>query len=217
MNEIMQISNRSKKEILDDMDFLEIDHIDTIDPAIHIKQNENPLDDMIEKLKANKCNVHICKYSDVGNKIDEIMSFYKAKKLIYPYNTKEFITQNMEKICFDKEIEQLKNEVFQSDCSLVKAKYGVSSHGVLCITSDMGARLLSLASPVCIVLLDENDITYSLTSCFDLLEKEYKHTKFPANIIYLSGPSCTADIELIPIFGVHGSQNVEVVLYKKDL
>lgn len=216
MNEIEQISNRSKKEILDDIELLNIDYISTTDPAIHIKQDENQLNDMLEKLKANKCNVYTCKYGDIGDKIDEIMDFYKAKKLIYPPNTKEFITQKMEKICFDKEIEQIKNEVFQSECSLIKAKYGISSHGVLCISSDMGARLLSLASPICIVLLDEKDITYSLTSCFDLLEKEYKHTKFPANIIYLSGPSCTADIELIPIFGVHGSQNVEVIVYKKD-
>lgn len=50
------------------------------------------------------------------------------------------------KICFDKEIENLRSEVFHSDFSIIHARAGVSSHGVALIpSSKTQPRMLSLA------------------------------------------------------------------------
>ena len=37
--------------------------------------------------------------------------------------------------------------------------------------------------------------------------------KLPSNILFIAGPSRTADIELITVFGVHGSQKAHLILY----
>ena len=79
------------------------------------------------------------------------------------------------KICFDKEIENLRSEVFHSDFSIIHARAGVSSHGVALIpSSKTQPRMLSLAPKLCIVLLKKENVVKSLSEALNLVKKKMK-------------------------------------------
>ena len=157
------------------------------------------------------------------------MANYGYEKLIYPSNLGLDLSKinASEKVCFDKEVESLRKEVFHSEFSIINASCGVSSHGVVCvISSKEQPRMLSLAPTLCIILLKKEQIVCSMSEAFALVKKECdtaqtaktsnalsSNKTLPNNILFIAGPSRTADIELITVFGVHGSQKVHLILY----
>lgn len=72
--------------------------------------------------------------------------------------------------------------------------------------------MLSLAPNLCIVLLKKDRVKNSLASALNALKADC-NGKLPSNILFIAGPSRTADIELITVFGVHGSQKAHLILY----
>ncbi|MDD7346594.1 LUD domain-containing protein, partial [Helicobacter sp.] len=55
---------------------------------------------------------------------------------------------------------------------------------------------------------------YAGIECIKTYEKNRSGSEIlPTNIIFVAGPSRTADIELQTVFGVHGPRVVYVVLY----
>ena len=221
MNEkINQISSKSRETILQNIkqkykanDFK---YIDTIDPVIHIKRDalEDSLSEMKRKMTDNKFIVEECNKDQLEDKINEIVLNYNYKKMIYGIGLKLNISKIKadEKICFDREIEDLRSEVFHSDFSIIHAKYGISTHGVVCVLSSKEQpRMLSLAPTLCIILLEKEKVLNSLSEALNLVKKE--NETLPNNILFIAGPSRTADIELITVFGVHGPQKVHLILY----
>ncbi|WP_276883802.1 LutC/YkgG family protein [Campylobacter cuniculorum] len=219
MNRIDEISARSKEDILAKLENAykqeDFSHQSSTDPIEHIAiSNLSPLEEMKQKMSENKYIVEEASAEILEEKINEIVANYNYEKLIYPAN----LTLNLEKInakekiCFDKEIEHLRKEVFESDFSIINASAGVSSHGVaLVLSSKEQPRMLSLAPKLCIILLKKEKILRSLSQALHLVKKE--NEILPSNILFIAGPSRTADIELITVFGVHGPQKVHIILY----
>lgn len=222
MNEIIrQISKRSKEQILNAVECGIKKELNepSIDPSVHIKQSDNPLEETKAKMSDNKFIVHEVSGLDmVVDEINNIVANYGYKSLIYPDGL-SIDVENInasKKICFNKPIEELRAEVFHSDFSIIDAAFAISSHGIACIkSSSKQPRMLSLAPTLCIVLLDKTKIEKSLTTGLERIKKECNENGelLPTNIVYLAGPSRTADIELITVFGVHGSQKVHIIFY----
>lgn len=218
MSRIDEISKKSKEEILNALneahsikDFV---FEDSIDPVAHIQSSGSALEELKQKMEANKYIVEESTEDKLEEKINEIAKSYGYTKLIYGSSLGLDLSklEASEKICFDKEIENLRQEVFHSEFSVIHAKLGVSSHGVaLVLSSKEQPRMLSLAPTLCIILLKKENIVKSLAQALNLVKKE--NEILPNNILFIAGPSRTADIELITVFGVHGSQKVHIVLY----
>lgn len=207
----------SKEKILSKIKNLPIKNftLQREDPVVHIKSYSDDLvEEYIARTTENKANVIKTNLSNLEKNINEIIQKENVKNLIYPnglpINLDEIKINN--KFKFDKPIESFKTELFNYDTSIINANSAVSSHGVFCvISSKIQPRLLSLTPKLCIVLLKKENIVKSLSAAFNDIKKQ--NETIPTNILFISGPSRTSDIELKTVMGVHGSQIVYVLVY----
>lgn len=186
----------------------------TPDPKAFIKDaNDDLVAEFIERATANKSIIIESSEENLANSLNEIIAKENAKNLIYPLSTASVAsTLNVEnKFAFDKEIESFKEQIFDYDISVIKARGAVSAHGVTCIASSVDQpRLLSLAPKVCVAILKKSDIVKSVSEQLNKIKAQ--DGKLPTNVVFISGPSRTSDIELQLVLGVHGSQIFYVVL-----
>ena len=68
---------------------------------------------------------------------------------------------------------------------------------------------MSLVPPVHVAVLKADTVFASLT---DAMQAGRWSDGMPANVVLVSGPSKTADIELILAFGVHGPKELVVLI-----
>ncbi len=219
MSRIDEISAKSKESILARLENAykneDFSYKKSVDPIEHIATSKlSALEEMKQKMSDNKYIVEEATSQNLEEKINEIVASYGYESLLYPADLglKLDKINAKEKLCFDKEIENLRSEVFHYDFSIINARAGVSSHGVaLVLSSNKQPRMLSLAPKLCIMLLKKENVLRSLSQALNLVKKE--NEVLPSNILFIAGPSRTADIELITVFGVHGPQKVHIILY----
>lgn len=215
---IKEISTRSREEILAKVrkgyQIPNFERKETEDPVVHIKFNGDLIANIKENMTNNKFVVHDVPQDKLYEEINKISAERNAQKLIYPKD----LGLDLDKInagtklCFDKQIEDIRNEVFNSDFSIINAFAGVSSHGVACVAStENQPRMLSLVTPLCIMLLKKERVVKSLSEALKLVKSEKE--VLPTNILFIAGPSRTSDVELVTVFGVHGSTEVHLILY----
>ncbi|PIE59295.1 MAG: lactate utilization protein C [Desulfobulbus propionicus] len=182
----------------------------------YIRNEGDLLDNFIENIKANKAEVHECARSDVQDLIIDIVRRTGCKKLFYPQGLFFDISSvaDVEGLEFNRSVNEIAEKLFACDASILQARLGVSNLGLLCVTSSAYTpRLLSLLPTHCIMLLEKSAIVESLNDAFVEIKKE---KSLPSNILFIIGPSRTSDIELQVVLGVHGPQNVHVILYETD-
>lgn len=102
----------------------------------------------------------------------------------------------------------------EADCGVSEVRWGIASTATLVIPMiDGNRRTTSLLPPVSIGLLRKEDIVPDLTTSLNYLyRKMMKTTARPSSVVFVTGPSRTADIELNLIVGVHGPRELHVVL-----
>ena len=219
MNSVIdEISKRSREEILSKVSngYKIPCHVktETQNPVVHIKVKENLIENLVENMTANKFVVHDIDKSKLIDTINEIAKNHNANTLLYPSDLGIDVSKvnATERRVFDKQIEEMRYDVFHTDFSIINVFKGVASHGVACVvSSEHQPRMLSLSMPLCIMLLKKEDVVKSLVDALDAVKS--KNEILPTNILFIAGPSRTSDIELITVFGVHGSQSVHLILY----
>lgn len=166
--------------------------------------------------EANKFVVHDVTAKNLVAEINNVLQTAHTNSLMYPQNLGLDIDklQVKERRCFDRSIDEpdMREAVFHTDASIINCELGVASHGVVMVcSSSTQPRLLSLAMPTCIMLLPKSKIVAGLLDGIRQVKATYP--VLPTNILYIAGPSRTSDIELITVFGVHGPQQVHLMLY----
>lgn len=206
----------SREQILDKIKDIkhEIFLTDILEQESYINASDkNDLETFKERILENKSI--LVESSELEKSINKIIEKEKVESLLYSSSIKidmnEIKIQN--KCLFDLPIENFKEKIFSYDLSIIEADYGVSSHGVVCITSKKDQpRLLSLTPKVCICLLKKEKIVQSIAQAIKEIKKSNEN-RLPTNTLFISGPSRTADIELQTVLGVHGSQIFYLILY----
>jgi len=103
---------------------------------------------------------------------------------------------------------------FAADLGITSVDWAVAETGTLALCSWPGqGRVVSLLPPNYLAILEPAQIVPDLFDLFERLE-EQKH-KLPSNVVLVTGPSKTGDIELKLTTGVHGPGNVHVLVVEE--
>ncbi len=119
-----------------------------------------------------------------------------------------------ELVAYTEEIESFKERLFSVDAAITAAAGAVADTGALILQpSAAEPRTMSLVPPVHIAILNAKDIFPSLG---DAMREGCWAEALPTNLLLISGPSKTADIELILAFGVHGPKELIVFVLEEQ-
>lgn len=111
---------------------------------------------------------------------------------------------------YSQEVEQHKERLFAIDAGITTTKGGLADLGALILWPDASEpRLMSLVPAIHIAVLEAAKIHGSLA---EAMRRERWAQRMPTNALLVSGPSKTADIELVLTFGVHGPKELIVLL-----
>ncbi len=114
---------------------------------------------------------------------------------------------------FDREIESLKDTLFKHiDVAITQVAAGIAETGTLVLTpSASEPRTLSLIPPIHIAIIQTKQLVPTLNDALKLVEKKYQST-LPTNVLFVSGPSKTADIQQTLAYGAHGPKELIVII-----
>ena len=106
--------------------------------------------------------------------------------------------------------EELRGLCATSNYGISSADYALSDTGSLVmISSHEEARLVSLLPPAHIAVVPASKLLTGLDELYSLLPKPAEQT---SSMVFITGPSRTADIEQILVRGVHGPGEIHVVV-----
>lgn len=116
---------------------------------------------------------------------------------------------SLQLLAYDRPIEQWKRELFNDvPASLTGTLAGIAATGTLVVQpSPAEPRLMSLVPPLHIALLKASQIHDNLYQA-----QQHWPKPMPSNLLLISGPSKTADIEQVLAYGAHGPKDLIVLI-----
>ncbi|MBN3757047.1 lactate utilization protein C [Paraburkholderia sp. Tr-20389] len=112
---------------------------------------------------------------------------------------------------YDQPIENWKAELFDTiDAGFTVARSGLAATGTLIVAPDAGSpRTMSLVPPLHIALVYAHTLHADLHAA---MRAEQWQTDMPTNLVMISGPSKTSDIQQTLAYGAHGPRELWVVI-----
>lgn len=112
---------------------------------------------------------------------------------------------------YDQPIENWKAELFDTvDAGFTVARSGLASTGTLIVAPDAGSpRTMSLVPPLHIALVYARSLHADLHAA---MRAEQWQAGMPTNLVMISGPSKTSDIQQTLAYGAHGPRELWVVI-----
>ena len=105
-------------------------------------------------------------------------------------------------------------DLFNYDVGITRAQAGIAETGTLVLDSAVEQnRLVSLVPPVHIAILQASRIYATLGETLAMLQGG---DEVSPTITFITGPSRTADIELTLAIGVHGPQELYVIIIQDE-
>jgi L-lactate dehydrogenase complex protein LldG len=188
------------------------------EPAIQdLIKNFSPevlLQQLTDNLKSQHAEVLDIRKSSLQLVLAAICASKNIKKIMLPPQDLLVISawaDGPEVLRFNQSIDLFKNDLFNTvDAGVTIAEAAIADTGML-IQSDpiRMPRTLSLVPPIHICIFDVRHIYENMQNA--LLSEEYSK-QMPSNLIFISGPSKTADIQQTLAYGAHGPRELIVIL-----
>ena len=172
------------------------------------------------RMEAVRAEVHVVPSETWLDHLKKILAVRKIATLLYAPQTAigEALRHAWETdaaglpelVAYAGAVETFKERLFAMDAAVTAAAGAVADTGALILRPTAAEpRLMSLVPPIHIAVLKAEDIFASLD---DAMRAGNWPSDMPANMLLISGPSKTADIELILAFGVHGPKELIVLV-----
>ncbi|WP_412525301.1 LutC/YkgG family protein [Burkholderia lata] len=112
---------------------------------------------------------------------------------------------------FDRPIDAWKTELFDTiDAGFTVARSGIAATGTVVLAPDAGTpRTVSLVPPLHVALVHASTLHPDLHAA---VHAERWHAGMPTNLVLVSGPSKTSDIQQTLAYGAHGPRRLWVVI-----
>ncbi|MFO1429214.1 MAG: lactate utilization protein [Candidatus Competibacteraceae bacterium] len=170
-----------------------------------------------ELMERMHTEVHVVKEANWLPMLKNVLRQRSLNGLLYGPGTApaEVLEQNWESdlpplVPYTDEVEQIKSKLFGIDAGITTARGGIAETGALILWPDAREpRLLSLVPAVHIAILKADTIYNTFA---EAMSGERWQDGMPTNVLLISGPSKTADIELVLTFGVHGPKELIVLI-----
>ena len=184
---------------------------------------EDRIDRLRSLMEAVHTEVHPCRSDNWPELVAELLNKRNLTNLLFAPTKEhgralqayfEATEQKVELLAYDQPVEDWKEELFWNvEASLTGTLGGIAATGTLVLWPDRNEpRLMSLVPPVHIALLKASEIHDNL---YDMMVAQDWAAGLPTNVLLVSGPSKTADIEQVLAYGAHGPREL-IVLVLED-
>lgn len=191
-------------------------------PYIELLGVNEKIEKLKELMQAVRTEVHVTTGADWVDQLKRILRQRELKTLLYAPETtigdrlktewKSEEEDLPQLVTYEGDIEDFKDKLFQIDAAVTSTVGGIAETGVIILWPDKKEpRLMSLVPPIHIAVIEAEKI-YNTFS--EVIQTENWPDKMPTNVLLISGPSKTADIELTLAFGVHGPKELIVLIVK---
>ena len=167
-------------------------------------------------LEANHAQVIKVAESDIPAVIAEQLKQRAIDTLLYGKNsaycsTIESIDSPIQLKAFDFTIDGNKEALFNDyPAAVSSSRCAIAATGSIVLWPDENEpRTLSLVPPVHFVIVDCNNLYADFSI---LIEQQQWQKQLPTNVVFVSGPSKTADIQQTLAYGAHGPKELIVLL-----
>ncbi len=192
-------------------------HYDERRFAVGARSRRELVDAMRSALKAAHAEVWCASATSWPREIARRLAEHRVRRLLLDKGSHEgaALTQalppTIEAQSYDRPIEAWKQELFETvDAGFTVARSGIAATGTLVLAPDAGSpRTVSLAPPLHIALVHENTLHADLHAA---AKAERWHAGMPTNLVLVSGPSKTSDIQQTLAYGAHGPRWLWVVI-----
>ncbi len=187
------------------------------DMADHHRSYDDLVTQFTNALQANKGEAHRVKdLSAAAALLDDLFADLKIEQVVAhreaPLDQLDLPERFPEQSWyFAGEEDNFRGLSAQADAGITGADTALAETGTLVLSSAASrARATSLLPPVHIVLLPASKL---LPGIFTFVQQ--RQGEMPANLMFISGPSKTADIEQTLVTGVHGPKRLIVIVIEK--
>lgn len=177
------------------------------------------LQEMMEKVRVE---IHRTTPTHLVDELSAIVRSKQIQSLLYAPDTvlgkniqQEWpAEQKLKLVPYDQEIETFKEALFAVDASVTTTRGGIADTGTLVLESTPEEpRSMSLVPPVHIAVLEARQIHRSFQ---EMMHHAGWVENMPTNLIFISGPSKTGDIEFSLQYGVHGPKELVVIILEEN-
>lgn len=169
-----------------------------------------------QHLEANHAQVINVAESDIPAVIAEQLKQKGIETLLYGKNSPycaiiESLADQLKLQAYDFAIDGNKTSLFNDyPAAVSSSRCAIAATGSIVLWPDEDEpRTLSLVPPVHFVIVDANNLYADFST---LLEQQQWQNKLPTNVVLVSGPSKTADIQQTLAYGAHGPKELVVLL-----
>ncbi|NRD75392.1 lactate utilization protein C [Shewanella sp. VB17] len=165
--------------------------------------------DTIEKVLINQQCKHVILGSACDHTACDNVSYACRKGEFYPQILEG--TRDINVLVFDTDVDEIKSTLFNDiDAGITHSLAGIADTGTLVLWPDRAEpRTLSLIPPCHIALIKRSAIVSNFA---ELMAEKAWQQQMPTNIVLISGPSKTADIQQTLAYGAHGPRQLVVIL-----